>query len=151
MLMVTATVVVGVGAAYFYIYYMPKMRKGILSGLNDPASAQFQKESLRGKLLCGEVNAKNGFGGYFGFTRFISYDEGYAIQGENSKTLFYFKEALPKHDDGRFEWIIEGMKHQLKLQNFANERLAKTSIEATDAELREFGFNALWETYCKPQ
>lgn len=41
--------------------------------LRDPESAQFRKIVRYPKLVCGEVNAKNGFGGYDGFSQF-SYD-----------------------------------------------------------------------------
>lgn len=36
--------------------------------LKDPDSAQFRNQ----KRICGEVNAKNSFGGYAGFKRFIA-------------------------------------------------------------------------------
>lgn len=38
--------------------------------LKDPASAQFRNVKSKGYSVCGEVNAKNGFGGYTGYTRF---------------------------------------------------------------------------------
>lgn len=42
--------------------------------LKDPSSAQFQNVfiSADGKSVCGEFNAKNGFGAYGGFKRFIT-------------------------------------------------------------------------------
>lgn len=49
----------------------------VRSLLRDPSSAQFQKmESFPGPEVCGEVNAKNAFGGYVGFTRFYVGPEG---------------------------------------------------------------------------
>jgi hypothetical protein len=40
--------------------------------LKDPESAQFQNQRVSAKgAACGEVNAKNGFGGYTGFKRYI--------------------------------------------------------------------------------
>lgn len=48
----------------------------IRAKLKDPASAEFRNVKFydgSGKpITCGEVNAKNGFGGYGGFERFIS-------------------------------------------------------------------------------
>ena len=46
--------------------------------LRDPASAQFRNlrivtTILDTKKVCGEVNARNGFGGYTGFTPFVFY------------------------------------------------------------------------------
>lgn len=44
--------------------------------LKDPASARFQNLRVQthpeGKIVCGEVNAKNSFGGYVGFRQFIA-------------------------------------------------------------------------------
>ena len=42
--------------------------------LRDPESAQFRDVKYFQRYVCGEVNAKNGMGGYVGFTRFI-YDQ----------------------------------------------------------------------------
>lgn len=62
-------------------------KKAVEADLNDPASAQYRAihsyrlsdlEELRptgftpgGRIVCGEVNAKNRFGGYVGFKRFM--------------------------------------------------------------------------------
>lgn len=41
--------------------------------LKDPESAKFRKlhRGVKG-IICGEVNSKNSFGGYTGFTRFLA-------------------------------------------------------------------------------
>lgn len=48
----------------------------ITKKLKDPGSAQFRNVEMRlfeGKpIICGEVNAKNSYGGYTGFTRFVA-------------------------------------------------------------------------------
>ena len=45
----------------------------IKSRLKDPDSAEFRNVFVSSKYaVCGEVNAKNSFGGYTGFVRFIS-------------------------------------------------------------------------------
>lgn len=58
--------------------------------LRDPESARFKNISRHGDVVCGEVNSRNGFGGYAGFADF-SYeistgearvddmDEGFAV------------------------------------------------------------------------
>lgn len=38
--------------------------------LKDPDSAQFRNITSHGNLVCGQVHAKNGFGGYTGFEPF---------------------------------------------------------------------------------
>lgn len=42
--------------------------------LKDPGSAQFRSMELKagGTVLCGEINAKNSFGGYVGFRPFVT-------------------------------------------------------------------------------
>lgn len=51
-------------------------RQAIEGKLRDPDSARFRNEKLGSyqgnPVVCGEVNAKNGFGGMTGFSRFIS-------------------------------------------------------------------------------
>ena len=57
--------------------WMEAGKDAVRQKLKDPQSAQFQKVFFhRGKdnipMTCGEVNSKNGFGGYTGFQRFVS-------------------------------------------------------------------------------
>ncbi|MBC3934078.1 SCO family protein [Undibacterium sp. CY7W] len=44
----------------------------LISNLKDPESVQFRNEVFNEYGVCGEVNAKNSFGGYVGFKRFYS-------------------------------------------------------------------------------
>jgi hypothetical protein len=45
--------------------------------MKDPGSAQFRNwhafTSDKGLIVCGEVNARGGFGGYVGFTHFVAH------------------------------------------------------------------------------
>ena len=45
-------------------------------GLKDPDSAKFQNLRIAdfdgGKVVCGEINAKNSYGGYVGYKRFVA-------------------------------------------------------------------------------
>lgn len=52
--------------------------------LKDPQSAQFVKVRLNTTktALCGQVNAKNGYGGYVGFRDFIATEKGVFIKPE---------------------------------------------------------------------
>lgn len=53
--------------------YMLVEQDKIKSRLKDPDSAEFRNVFVSSKYaVCGEVNAKNSFGGYTGFVRFIS-------------------------------------------------------------------------------
>lgn len=52
-------------------------QEAIRQTLRDPASAEFRNDGVRivadsQRIVCGEVNSKNGFGGYAGFQRYIS-------------------------------------------------------------------------------
>jgi hypothetical protein len=45
--------------------------------MKDPNSAEFRNwhafQSDKGLLICGEVNAKNSYGGFVGFTHFVAH------------------------------------------------------------------------------
>lgn len=51
-------------------------KQTLANTLKDPLSAQFRNVRLvdyaGGKVVCGEVNAKNSYGGYVGFKRFVA-------------------------------------------------------------------------------
>ena len=47
-------------------------RVWVKAKLKDPDSAQFRNLQYTPPFVCGEVNAKNSFGGYNGFERFIT-------------------------------------------------------------------------------
>lgn len=71
--------VVLAGLAYAYSgYLVHQHRAAVKERLNDPDSAKFQGEHLRGgytlksSILCGEVNAKNQMGGYAGYVPFAA-------------------------------------------------------------------------------
>lgn len=43
----------------------------VKAALRDPASAQFSDVEVEGKIACGFVNSRNGFGGYAGQVPFV--------------------------------------------------------------------------------
>ncbi len=47
-------------------------KESVLKLLKDKDSAEFDDLQVHEKFLCGRVNSKNSFGGYAGFSRFIS-------------------------------------------------------------------------------
>lgn len=55
--------------------WITKNRELLKSRLKDPSSAEFKDETISratgAPIVCGEVNAKNGFGGRNGFQRWI--------------------------------------------------------------------------------
>jgi hypothetical protein len=51
--------------------------RDVANQMKDPNSAQFRNwhafTSDKGLIVCGEVNGRNGFGGYVGFTHFVAH------------------------------------------------------------------------------
>ncbi len=51
-------------------------KQAVADGMKDPSSAQFRNvrlvSYLDGQVICGEVNAKNSYGGYVGFSPFVA-------------------------------------------------------------------------------
>lgn len=66
------------------------VRSYVTDQLKDPDSAQFRNQYG----LCGEVNAKNGFGGYTGYVRFMA--------GAKDKV---FMEDDPRLEAGAFDEV----------------------------------------------
>lgn len=50
--------------------------RDVKAELRDPDSAQFRNLVDAGKAICGEVNSRNGYGGYAGFAEFIAPNPG---------------------------------------------------------------------------
>jgi hypothetical protein len=57
------------------------LQQKVTAGLKDPAAAQFRNVALNQahSALCGEVNAKDGVGGYVGFRPFVASDSGAVV------------------------------------------------------------------------
>lgn len=53
-----------------------KAQQAVAGSLKDPDSAKFRNVAVKDfgslKVVCGEVNGKNSYGGYVGFKRFVS-------------------------------------------------------------------------------
>ena len=53
------------------------VQTAVANQMKDPFAAQFRNwhafESQKGLLICGEINAKNSYGGYVGFTHFVAH------------------------------------------------------------------------------
>ena len=78
---IAAGVLTAVNYQQWFVY--PGLRMHATAQASDPASVQFRGESISADgWLCGEMNAKNGYGAYAGFKRFISRSENEAyIEG----------------------------------------------------------------------
>ncbi|WHP05796.1 hypothetical protein QLH32_17610 [Acinetobacter corruptisaponis] len=68
----------------------------IKNSAKDPESVEFRNITSNftekfGNVACGEFNAKNGFGGYNGFKRFIANDKTLFVDGENNTNIPFDK------------------------------------------------------------
>lgn len=94
-LMIIIVLILAVGASAFaYMQHtkdekIAEMHAPLLASLKDPESAQFRNEHYGsdGEYLCGEVNSKNGMGGYVGFRRFISTSSNFALDGYSVSSI----------------------------------------------------------------
>ena len=119
------------------------LRQPVLLSLRDPESAQFRNERLvaNRSVVCGEFNAKNGMGGYTGFSRYISNGTGHATS------------------DGDFDtWVGKGEKSaqdildRLKVQNAVLKAFRAANLLPTEMEIQA-AYNAKlfedrWRSLC---
>lgn len=79
--------------------FVAKAKTAVAHDLKDPGSAQFRgtyiSEERATRFLCGEINAKNSYGAYVGFRKFVATDEtGYGLnmirpeRGEARQNMF---------------------------------------------------------------
>ena len=71
-------------------------------GLKDPDSAKFQNLRIAdfdgGKVVCGEINAKNSYGGYVGYKRFVA--------GTSAATIYNTSSKYPDINDASNAGIV---------------------------------------------
>jgi len=70
--------------------------------LRDPTSVQWGDFKLYGTTACGMLNAKNGFGGYNGMTRFIYMPDGVTLRMPHTNIL----KGTVTHELGTYEPLI---------------------------------------------
>jgi hypothetical protein len=78
------------------------LMRGLKASLKDPESAKFGRITIdaKGALLCGEVNAKNSFGGYTGMDTFAYADAaGYVSGGVAYQLCYGEKTSFPQTID----------------------------------------------------
>ncbi len=69
-------------------YYILSQQREIKKRLKDPESAQFRNSAFYNSkvpVVCGEVNSKNGFGGYTGFQRFVAAGKVVVVESEMAR------------------------------------------------------------------
>ena len=122
-----------------------KTKEYIASQLKDPGAAQFRSEVLKNGVLCGELNSKNSFGAYVGFSRFIASNGKFAlIEGLDRVT----DKGMELSNDEIIQWLkIDEEIAKLNYERVTSDKgvMSETQImELTNA--KRFVF--LWEKYC---
>lgn len=112
----------------------PQLRKPMVDGLKDPDSAQFRNQFPGRQSLCGEINARNGLGGYTGFSRFISTGQRYILEGSDVNTW-------SRSDDGTAMFIAK-LDREIELMRALNRT-------PTEQELHAAFFKHLWSERCE--
>lgn len=87
--------------------YQVGAKDAMTASLKDPASAKYQDVMAHryqsGYVFCGAVNAKNGFGGYMGFTRFVALP-GMAVLESGTKDFEAFS-SVACAGEGKVVWF----------------------------------------------
>lgn len=132
-----------------------KERRDLVTGrLKDPSSVQFRSESFKNDWLCGELNAKNSYGAYSGFKRFLVKD--------SSAAYIEAIGSVGSDDISRSNYFSEVRLTALKMQNARlaernaymrenhKEPAAMPQISDEDAydHAQEEVFDNLWRERC---
>lgn len=115
---------------------VPKLRVGLERSLKDPASAIYEDLVIgsSGTALCGRVNAKNGYGAFTGFMRFISTPDRHAEEGT----------ALASWGEQTTDEVVEDLDVAVKFLL----RTPGASREDAVAHAKLVRFDQLWARHC---
>ena len=137
---------VSAGIFYFKSYRFNNQREYVASLFKDPDSTVFKNEFLSSNgLYCADVNAKNSYGAYGGFTR-VLYDGAcnILIQDEPNEGVDTSNCTKPANlEVGRFSttaimWKLEAMKEAEGYTNFDRKVVSNWREK----------FNTLWDKSC---
>lgn len=142
-------VALGIGGSVLYNWkkdewiVIPDAREVIRSKLRDPQSAQFRNERItKTGALCGEVNAKNGMGGYVGFRKYVSHGGGQYVEDSwvlGEKTHDQYIQHIQRRTD-ILKRFIDMRKEFPDLESPSADRVS----DMATSEL----FDAEWENTC---
>tara|TARA_B100001123_G_C15074061_1_gene932821 strand:+ start:150 stop:518 length:369 start_codon:yes stop_codon:yes gene_type:complete len=80
----------GIGCAVYYVKVKrpdEEMRAAVSSHFKDPESAKFRIIKKTRQIICGEVNAKNSYGAYEGYKRFVYIPSSKTVSYEPDNTI----------------------------------------------------------------
>lgn len=139
-----------ISATLYWLNYenwvlLPRARALISDKLRDPSSTQFRNDALKKSgWHCGEINTKNGSGGYNGFSRFIS----------RGMPGTYSIEGVGLLDDETADQMLARLNKQIAiLKHYNSLRKDAPGIQAPTEEQRDrMAFKELfednWKAYC---
>lgn len=149
-----------IASATVYVKYdewivFPKHRATLKNILKDPGSAQFKGEFISSMgWYCGEVNSKNGLGGYTGYERFISSKDETHLESQ------WFVGAGPEPFNQAHKRIIAELDERTNIAIKANElnsagkideakKLRQSSTESNirSSVIKKF-FQEKWSQVC---
>ncbi|MBC3937188.1 hypothetical protein H8K47_17660 [Undibacterium sp. CY7W] len=122
-----------------------ELKEFVSSSLKGPKSSQFRNVRLNRGVLCGEMNAKNGFGAYVGFKKFFAVGERFAyVDG-----LGLVAGNAPASD---INDAIKSLDRENKILDKSYLRIKSGekpfSKEETDELIAIEVFNENWTKYC---
>ena len=89
---------------------MEKGKEAAAQSLRDPSSAQFRNVTTNGNYVCGEINGKNAFGGFAGFSEFYAFE---AAGGEWMAQI-YNEDELRQLEEGGYEELARQTRANFK-------------------------------------
>lgn len=124
----------------------PALRAHVNMQMKDPASTQYRNEFMtKSGWLCGEMNSKNGMGGYAGFRRFIAgsaddaYIEGYGYVGKEVGTARIVEHLTTK---------TAIIRSRVELQNSSGVDMRLSDSEIDAMATKEI-FEKRWRQICQ--
>lgn len=114
--------------------------------LKDPDSARFRNTTVSGVAYCGEVNAKNSYGGYVGFKRFIAIGSAVLMEPADGSPAFesFWREScwpekkLAAYKKRQNEIDALSAKNAEK-EKAEHDSVVNQTIEQQQEELRKLG------------
>ncbi len=121
-----------------------RLRGQLTQFFKDPEAARFKDEFIVGEALCGKVNAKNGFGGYVGYVRFISHPR--FVMSYGNEAMFSKKD---KSEASRI-WQEETRDKLATARQKLYEVAEQDELpEPSKSDLYASDFKVMWQSYCQ--
>lgn len=128
---ISSIALVGIAHANYDEWFkFPKLRTGIIAHTKDPSSVMYRNERLSpGGSLCGEYNAKNGYGAYTGYKRFIGRSDGEAYVEDVG--LLHADGSAPSH-----EFVMDILSNRIEILKEFNATAAIIKETDPDATIK---------------